>query len=340
MKLETTQDIEKLLRMYLASAAVSTALELGLFWQLADEPLEAKKISQNYNIPYTRCLCWLVLLTELGLLEREDESFFPSSIANNAILNSYSPETWAFMAQETSERYQLINNLKSTISHPNSVWEAQEMKSPNYIIQMTENSNRAENFTRMLYELHKPLAEKLVKNLDMTNVTKLMDLGGGSGVFSLELLKLHSNLKAIVVDIENVCLVGRKIANETQYSSRITYYAANFLQDDLPGGFDMILECDVGVYRIDLFQKLWNALNDGGQLVIISNTNEQGAWITHTENNPSLFWFLNTFSASLEVPKFETSTIEEVETLLIQVGFQNVLTQIDEDGVVYIQAIK
>ena len=176
MKLDTTQDIENLLRMYLASAAVSTALELGLFWQLEDKPLKVGEISQKYNIPETRCYYWLVLLTELGLLVYKEERFFSSSIAHSAILRSYSPETWAYMAQETSEKYQTINKLKSTISYPNSVWEAQGIKPPDYIVQMTENSNRAEDFTRMLYELHKPLAEKLVAKIDMTNVTRVMDL--------------------------------------------------------------------------------------------------------------------------------------------------------------------
>ena len=106
MKLKTTQDVENLLRMYLASAAVSTALELGLFWQLEDKPLKVIEISQKYNIPETRCYYWLALLTELGLLEYKEERFFSSSIAYSAILRSYSPETWAFMAQETSEKYQ------------------------------------------------------------------------------------------------------------------------------------------------------------------------------------------------------------------------------------------
>lgn len=340
MQPKTTLDVENLLRMYIASAAVATALELGLFWQLAENPLNVKDISQKFNIPYNRCQYWLLLLTKLGLLKQEDERYVLSSIACNAILKAYSPETWAFMAQETREGYLNINNLPLTISHPNSVLEAQGLNPPDYITKMTENPNRAEHFTRMLYELHKPLVDKLTKILDITKVSKLMDLGGGSGIVSLTLLKRYANLNAVVVDIENVCRVGKKIADETTMATRISYHAANFIQDDLPSGFDLILECDVGIYQKELFRKLWNSLNEGGRLVIISNTNEQGAWITHTESNPSLFWFLNAFLSSLEVPNFKFSTIDEVKSLLIQVGFQKVQTQVHEDGIVFIQATK
>ena len=97
----------------------------------------------------------------------------------------------------------------------------------------------------------------------------------------------------LVVDIGNVCTVGREIANKTQVTNRITYYEADFQQDDLPTGFDMILECDVGVYSEKLFKKLWNSLNKGGRFVIISNTNEQGAWVTHKKSKPSFFWYLH-----------------------------------------------
>ncbi|MFX1283149.1 MAG: methyltransferase [Promethearchaeota archaeon] len=338
MQPKTTQDVEYLLRMYYASAAVATALELDLFWHLAKDPLEVKDISQIFNIPYNRCHYWLLLLTKLGLLEQKGGKFAPSINAHNAILEAYSSEAWSFMAQETREGYPTINDLPLTISHPNSVWEAQGLNPPDYISKMTEDPKRAKRFTRMLYELHKPLADKLVKILDMTNVNRLMDLGGGSGIISLALLKRYTKLNAVVVDIENVCRVGKEIADETAITERITFHAANFMQDDLPTGFDLILECDIGIYRKELFQKLWNSLNEGGRFVIVSNTNEQGAWIMHAESNPSIFWFLNAFSSSLEVPGFKISTIDEVTTLLIQIGFQNVLVQIHDDGIVIIQA--
>ncbi|MHA2244777.1 MAG: methyltransferase [Candidatus Hodarchaeales archaeon] len=340
MKIETTQDVENTLRMYLASAAVGAALELGLFWLLIENPLPVKEISLKYNIPYDRCQSWLALLAELGFLECENESYFPSSIAKSAILEAYSPETWAFLAQEIREGYPAINNLLVNISHPNSVWEAQGMKRPNYITLMKSDVKRAERFTRMLYELHSPLAEKLAKTLDMTNVKQLMDLGGGSGVVSLALLNHHPNLNAVVVDIENVCTVGRKIAKESLIADRITYHDADFVQDDLPEEFDMILECDVGVYTEELFLKVWNSLNEGGRFVIVTNTNEQGAWLIHTESNPTISWYLHFFFSSLDVPRFIFTSIDDIKIRLTNTGFQDVIEQVQEDGSVLIQAFK
>ncbi|MFX1532840.1 MAG: methyltransferase [Promethearchaeota archaeon] len=340
MKLETTNDVNNLLRIYIASAALGTALELGLFWQLAEKPLGIKEISQKFNIPSDRCRSWLELLTGLGLLEHRDETYTPSSTARSAILGVYSLETWALLAQEAQERYQAGNNLTLHISHPDSVWVAQGIEPPRWFNQIMDSPKRAERFTRMLYELHLPLAEKLAQNLDMTDVKQLMDLGGGSGVVSLALLKYHSNLNAVVVDIENICNTGREIANETPMADRITYHAADFLLDDLPIGFDMILECDVGIYTEELFSKLRGTLNEKGRLVIISNLDDFSSWFTHAQSKLSFLRLINSFLSSLEASRVTTTTIEDVKNFLTKAGFHNISEQIWEDGTVIIQAHK
>lgn len=54
--------------------------------------------------------------------------------------------------------------------------------------------------------------------LDMTGVNRLLDLGGGSGVVSLALLRQHPHLTSTAVGIEDVCIAGREIAQENSLS--------------------------------------------------------------------------------------------------------------------------
>ena len=81
-----------------------------------------------------------------------------------------------------------------------------------------------------------------------------MGLGGGSGVVSFALLRKQHELTSAVVDVETVCQTGREIASEHGLAKQITYLAADYLQDDLPSGFDMVLLCDVGSFSDILFQ--------------------------------------------------------------------------------------
>jgi SAM-dependent methyltransferase len=128
---------------------------------------------------------------------------------------------------------------------------------------------RDARLTRKLYEIHSPLAEQLSNMLDLRGVKSLLDLGGGSGVVSFALLRKQDDLISVVVDAKNVCQVGREIASENSLENRFSYVPADFLQDDLPTGFDMVLLCDVGLFCEIIFQKIYDALNVHGLLVIV-----------------------------------------------------------------------
>ncbi|NIU59139.1 MAG: hypothetical protein GWN67_22980, partial [Phycisphaerae bacterium] len=58
----------------------------------------------------------------------------------------------------------------------------------------------------------------------------------------------YPELYAIVVDIPNVCKAGREIAGNMEEHDRIAYYPADFVLDELPKGFDIVMVCDIGQY--------------------------------------------------------------------------------------------
>jgi tRNA A58 N-methylase Trm61 len=300
---------------YITSAALNAAMELGLFWLLAEQPLDTAGTAQALGIPMNRCQYWLQLLSSVGLIEQAPKGYVPSSTARTAILDVYSQDTWAFLARGARDRFPAIRGLVLHIHEPGSAWEAQGLTPPDYFSQMVESPERARRFTRMLYEIHLPLAEGVAESLEMGEVDRLMDLGGGSGVVSLALLRRYPHLTAVVVDIANVCAAGREIAIENSMEDRITYHAVDFLRDELPSGFGMVLECDVGTYSEALLGKIRAALNPGGRLVIVN----QFAPTAGVAPSSWLHWAV---LASLENPDFTLPTVAEIQSQLKQAGFQ------------------
>jgi len=305
------------MKAYVPSAALNAALELGLFWQLADEPRDAASMAATLGIPTNRCGYWLDLLSSVGLLDEVPRGYAPSSMAQAAILDSYSQETWALLAQEAREHGPAVHDLAQRIHEPRAGWEALGLTHPDYVDHMRESSQRARRFTRMLYELHRPLADELAETLDLNNVKRLMDLGGGSGVMSMGLLRRYPHLSSVVVDIANVCAAGREIAAEKGMEQRLTYHATNLLEDDLPLGFDMVLECDVGVYREALFRNVHDALNSGGRFVIVDDRVEEKG-VVPSDYLPSAFL------DSLEDQDFTLPSVEGIEALLASAGFEQI----------------
>jgi SAM-dependent methyltransferase len=317
MKPVTTEDVLGLMDAHLTAAALGAALELGLFWLLAERPLDAAGVAQELGIPVNRCQYWLQLLGSAGLLEQVSGAFAPSATAQAAILDVYRQESWAFLAGEARQQFPALHDLPQRMPQRGSTWAAQGLRPPNYFNQIVSDPQRARTFTRMLYEIHRPLADELAAHLDLSALKRVLDLGGGSGVVSLALLRRYPQLVAVVLDIANVCVAGREIAQENALEGRISYQAADFLCDELPLGFDAVLECDVGVYSKALFRKIRASLNPGGRLLIV----DQFAPAEGVAPQSRLHW---AFQASLHDPDFNYLTAAAIESKLAQASFQSV----------------
>jgi len=336
MKVLTTyEDVQSLLHAPAASAALGAAINTGLLWMLAEKPMTGEEVAQALNIPGKRGHYWLQYLQSFGILETIPQGYIPSSVARTAILETYSRESWQHLVIDEGEKDACVHTLPQLISEPGSLWTIQGMEEPkSYVDRMRASPERAREFTRMLFEVHQNLANQVAELLDLTGVEHMMDLGGNSGVVSMALLRKYPALTSTVVDIENVCTAGREIAAEQGFSDRITYHAAEFADDEFPSGFDLVMQCDVAVYGVELLRKLSRSLKPGGRLIFVDHF----APAENLAPPTRLEW---TFLDSLHDPNFGFPTLDEVKSQFAQAGFGvSVEHQTLGKGLVLLQAWK
>ncbi|MFC4116006.1 methyltransferase [Nonomuraea zeae] len=95
---------------------------------------------------------------------------------------------------------------------------------------------------------------------------RVLDVGGGHGVFSMALLRRHPGLRATVLDLP-------RALDAAAEHPRLTLRAGSFLSDDLGGGYDVVLLFNI-VHGLDdeavaaLLPRLAAALNPGGTIVV------------------------------------------------------------------------
>jgi len=313
-KLTTKEDIVNLLSTSTSSLALGAALETGLIEMLAEKPMSGEDISRLMNIPGKRGHYWLQLLAELGILEKDSQGYKPSSIMAEIISDKIRLERWKHVASDERELLAGMRNLASSISET-SIWKAQGLKKPkNDYEKMIEDPERARVFTHLLYNFYKDAKNEFADLIDMTGVERMMDVGGGSGAVSILLAQKYPDLGGVVVDFENVCIEGRRIVEENHLSDRITFHGANFLKDDLPKGFDLVLHYDIGVFGEELFRKLWESLNPGGRIVVVFHFSPE-------ENSAPTRYLRWAFRDSLNDPEFSFPTIPQLQAQLVQAGF-------------------
>jgi hypothetical protein len=117
-------------------------------------------------------------------------------------------------------------------------------------------------------------ARALGQAIDLSGARRLLDVGGGSAAFDIELCRLYPDLTATVYELPKVADIAAGKVQEAGLPQRIGTVSGDFFADaPLPGGHDTILLSmvlhDWAEDRCRaILQKCWAALPSGGQLII------------------------------------------------------------------------
>jgi SAM-dependent methyltransferase len=312
IRIETAADVREVLGASVASAAVGAALELGVFWMLAAAPRTPPALARELGIPEPRCRYWLETLASLGLLAETGGGFELSPVGRTAIVESGSRDTWAYLALEAREHLPLVLQLPSRLGRDGAVTDDADATT-DYVEKLRADPDRARRFTHLLYELHAWLADAVADAVAIPGARRLLDIGGGSGVVSLGLLRRHPALTATVVDLPAVCETGRTIADGTDEAPRISYLPLDY-REGLPEGFDVIMTCDAAFDPL-LMAEIARVLPQDGTYVLVDR------WI---DTGPAQRGALATesFEASLVDPAFDVPTIDHLSRDLRSVGLE------------------
>ncbi len=136
-----------------------------------------------------------------------------------------------------------------------------------------EDQTAARHLTLALAGRAKNVAPALAKSYPLGMARRLLDVGGGTGIYAIAYLQAHPELRAIVWDRPEVLKVAHEMAQTHGVADRLELQAGDMFVDMVPHGCDTVLlsnvlhDWDVPACRA-LIGRLADALPDGGQLLI------------------------------------------------------------------------
>jgi predicted O-methyltransferase YrrM len=136
-----------------------------------------------------------------------------------------------------------------------------------------EEDATARHFTLMLAGRAKNIAPLLAQKVDLSQAKCLLDIGGGTGLYSIAFLQHYPKLRAIVFDRPAVLKVAAEFAREYGVANRLECVAGDMFADPFPANCDVMLlsnvlhDWDIPQCR-QLVQKSAAALPRGGRLLI------------------------------------------------------------------------
>ncbi|MBT5110312.1 MAG: methyltransferase domain-containing protein [Rhodospirillaceae bacterium] len=122
-------------------------------------------------------------------------------------------------------------------------------------------------------------ARRFVRHVDLSERTKILDLGGGSGAYSINAAKTHPHIKAVVFDLPPVAVVAREYIAEHDVGGQVEAVGGDFTKDDLPTDCDVaIMASNLPLYSrpiiAQVIQRAFDALLPGGEMHLIGETLE------------------------------------------------------------------
>jgi SAM-dependent methyltransferase len=160
---------------------------------------------------------------------------------------------------------------------------------------------------------------------------RLLDLGGGHGLYAYAFTLLNKNLKAFVFDLPKVIEVAKSFLKEIG-AERIEFIPGDFFRDPIGANFDIIFSSfNPGGKKAELIPKIYHALKPGGIYVNRQYFPKEDFSVRDFEWN---LWSFEKLEKNFKSFSFKGDlSLEEYIKELEKVGFK-IIRIIEEDYVI------
>lgn len=313
--LTDVRQISKIAYGYMASQTLFAALEFGLFSLLSRGPKSEQEIADETGVAVNRMQTVLSALVSIGLLTSESGRF-ANSPASQTYLVRGAPADYGEYLRVVNGRmfYHGFAKIEAGLRGERAFSDKGFYDGIFY-----QNDLDAADFSTAQHAGSLGPAALLAKRLDLKGSRKLLDVGGGSGAFTIALCKTNPELQAAILDFPETVETAKRFADEAGLSARIGHVEGNALTTEWPQGQDIVLMSYLwsAVGRDDIFElarRALAALTPGG-LVIVHD------FMAHDDRTGPPVAVLHLVGSMLDNPDAVCLTSEFVVGSLTEAGF-------------------
>lgn len=260
---------------FLQSQAVFTAIELGIFEALAEEPGTFDEVAKRVGLNVRPVRALLIALEGLRLVETLGASYRNSDEASKYLVAS-SPDFMGKFAEHQRVHFKNFYDLPSAARNNTSV--TKRVLRDGYSNQgsgLHEGDEGRARFLEAARVSSRIQAGKLARALQLSPGSTIVDLGCGSGDYSIAIAKQHPTVHVYAMDYPAAAEIAARNIVQADLADRVTVLPGDIAVDDLPCT-DAALFCHVldGYGRAQaklLIEKVVNGLRPGGRVYVHSH---------------------------------------------------------------------
>lgn len=259
---QTFSDLMQTMRSFQESRVLLSAVELDIFTAVGQGASAAQ------------------IASRLGAKPRSTETFLNALVAMRALTK----KDGIFHNTPDTARYLVAGSpdyARPALMHTVHLWAAWSTLTAavragtSVIPPGVEGQDQAwtEAFIAAMHQGAEEPAAELVRTVGAAGVRRMLDIGGGSGVYSIAFAKANPQLRAEVLDLASVVPIAQKYIGEARLADRVTTRVGDLYYDNFGKDYDLLLLSAIchmlgPEENRDLFRRSYQALGAGGRLVI------------------------------------------------------------------------
>jgi hypothetical protein len=314
--IEDVRDISAITYGFMASKALFAALDFDLFTRIEGGIDQVPALAKATRISENRLVTLLAALKSVGLIAER----------GGRLINA--PATSKFLVAgapgDFRDYVRLVNGALGyeTFRHLSGALRGERIFPDKGFYEGLFYSAGigGEQFSSAQHSGSLGPARLMAKRVDLGGRKQLLDVGGGSGAYTLAFCTANPQLKATILDFPQTVETARKYVQQSGLTDRVAHLAGNAITTDWPKGHDVILMSYVwsavgGEDIAVLARRAFDALPSDGLLLVhdfmVNNAREQPSFAA---------WYL--LGSVLDNPNAVCLTPEYAEQALKGVGFK------------------
>ena len=246
-----------------AFRAACAAHNLGVFAALVGPPLTTAEVAARVDADPRGMTILLEALAALGYVRRQGERFTNSAMTAKwmPLLGEGMPFFHDLLHEEWSHLEQSIRTGRPAM--------------PGYEAWLGNDARRWKVFQDGMLAIARMGADDIVAKVKVPrNARRLLDVGGGHGLYSVRFCRRHPGLTATIFDLPQGLESARRTIATEQMGDRVGMQEGDFTRDELGTNYGVVLLFNILHSRqpdgnVELLRKVARALVPGGIVVIM-----------------------------------------------------------------------
>ena len=263
-KIDTTR-LQGLARAYCQSAVLYAAIDLELFTHVANGSDTEPRLAEALGIPLLQVERLVTAALAMKLLEADGGTLRNAPDTARFLVkgeSGYAADWLTFTRGDVANWFRLTEFLKES-SRPSTLG-----------LYETLTVEQARKYHAATYSIGVGAARRFVRRVDLSRRRKMLDLGGGTGAYSITAVQAQPQLRAIVLDLPPVTEATKEYIRRAGIEDRISVMPGDFTRTPFPDDVDVVLMAsNLPLYNEavigEIVRKVYRALLPGGEFHLL-----------------------------------------------------------------------